>query len=316
MRRLSLSIGKTGSRSGGSGTKKSARMRPGQPRRRAVPLWRSRGLWGGLLAVMLIGASAATWWVWRAGWVYQVTETVRWELIARSADFGFRVNDIQVTGRGRADAEAVLDAVRITKGAPILAFDADAARQRIEGLSWVRSAVVERRLPDTIFLHLVERQPAALWQNEGRFRLIDGDGTVILENGEGKIGSYGRLPIVVGPDAADELAGLFVLLETDPALGGRLASAARVGGRRWNVWLKVEGAEGNGEGKNRLIEVWLPEVGAVEAWQKLGQYQKESGLLDRDLRLIDLRLPDRVTIRPASQPDVQSGAQKKPKREI
>ena len=41
------------------------------------------------------------------------------------------------------------------------------------GFGWVKDARVSRRLPDTLVIDIVERKPAALWQNEGRLALID-----------------------------------------------------------------------------------------------------------------------------------------------
>ena len=188
MRRLSLPAGRKGSppRAGtphvgvGRGQPRMGVGR-GQPRRRAQPIWRAPWLLGGVAMVIFAAALTASWWGWRSGLFHRTIETARWELIARSADFGFRVQDIQVIGRDRTHGSAILDAVRIAEGAPILAFDADGARRRIEALPWVRSAVVERRLPDTIFLNLIERQPVAIWQHEGRFQLVDGEGTIIPE---------------------------------------------------------------------------------------------------------------------------------------
>ena len=51
--------------------------------------------------------------------------------------------------------------------------------QRIETLSWVEQATVERRLPDTIVVNMEERRPFAIWQNDGKFVLIDRDGQVV-----------------------------------------------------------------------------------------------------------------------------------------
>ena len=288
MRRLILPAAKKGS---------PPRGQLGRGRKRAQPIWRAPWLLGGLAASVFVASLGASWWGWRSGVFQQAFETARWEVIAHSSDFGFRVQDIQVTGRTRTDRDAILDAVRIAEGAPILAFDAEAARKRIEALPWVHSAVVERRLPDTIFLHLTERRPAALWQHEGRFRLIDGEGTVILED---EVGAFGELMMVVGAGAPDRLASLLVLLETEPVLKGRVRSATRVGGRRWNVWLDAGTAEA---GKRVMVEVLLPEIGAAEAWQQLARYQEEKNLFARDVRVIDLRLSDRITIRPwATQP--------------
>jgi cell division protein FtsQ len=55
--------------------------------------------------------------------------------------------------------------------------------------------------------------------------------------------------------------------------------------RRWDLFLD------NG------VQVMLPEVEPLKAAQKLQDLDKKSGLLDRDLTVVDLRLPDRVAIR-------------------
>ncbi len=50
------------------------------------------------------------------------------------------------------------------RGDSMLGFSLEAARQRIEALSWVEHAAVERRLPGTLVVNLVERRPFAIWQ--------------------------------------------------------------------------------------------------------------------------------------------------------
>ena len=40
----------------------------------------------------------------------------------------------------------------------------------------MRSAAIERRLPGTLFVRLVERHPLAVWQHDGKQELIDRDG--------------------------------------------------------------------------------------------------------------------------------------------
>jgi cell division protein FtsQ len=58
-----------------------------------------------------------------------------------------------------------------------------------------------------------------------------------------------------------------------------------VGERRWNLRLK------NG------IDVLLPESGAAAALERLVALDREKNLITRDILAIDLRLPDRVTVR-------------------
>jgi len=71
---------------------------------------------------------------------------------------------------------AALDAAR---GTPILAVKPSRAKEQLESLPWVRSATIERRLPGTLFVRLVERRPLAVWQHGGTQELIDREGTVI-----------------------------------------------------------------------------------------------------------------------------------------
>ena len=64
-------------------------------------------------------------------------------------------------------------------GDSLLGIDLQAARQRLEAIDWVASATVERRLPDTIHIAIVERRPFARWQIEGKTVLIDRQGVVL-----------------------------------------------------------------------------------------------------------------------------------------
>jgi cell division protein FtsQ len=45
--------------------------------------------------------------------------------------------------------------------------------------------------------------------------------------------------------------------------------------------------------------VKLPEESPEVAWSRLADLQKQYGLLEKDVRIIDLRLPDQVVVRQA-----------------
>ncbi|MCD8497673.1 MAG: FtsQ-type POTRA domain-containing protein [Alphaproteobacteria bacterium] len=87
-----------------------------------------------------------------------------------SAEAGFSLKTVSVEGRVYADASTILNAIGIEEGQPLLAFDPDAAHKALEKLSWIKSAQVERRWPDTVYVNLVERQPLALWQRIKNYR--------------------------------------------------------------------------------------------------------------------------------------------------
>ena len=137
-------------------------------------------------------------------------------------------------------------ALAAQRGTPILAVDPRRAKQNLESLPWVRSAAIERRLPGTLFVRLVERQPLAVWQHAGKQELIDREGAVIPVK---DLARFARLPTVVGDDAASHAAALIDMLAREPDLAARVTAAVRVDDRRWN--LRIDNA----------IDVLLPEDG-------------------------------------------------------
>lgn len=258
----------------------------GKPRRRAVPLWRRRSFVSMALLLAVAITGAGIWWTWSNGVIGQVAEEAKWRMISLSAKAGFQVNEILVVGRKETTSKILRKSIRLTRGAPILAFDLDAARDRVEALPWVRRATVERMLPDTILLSIEERKPLAVWQHNGSFALIDEQGEVILRDG---LERYGDLLVVVGENAPEQAASLLSTLRTQPELQSLVKAAVWVGDRRWNLRLA-----GN-------IDVRLPEGDPGAAWTRLAEYERVHQVLERDVLVLDLRIPDRLIVRKASQ---------------
>lgn len=233
-----------------------------------------------------VAALAATagglWWLYQDGWFGRQAEALQQAALDSTARLGLRIEEVLVEGRMRTDGEEILARLGLDVGRPILAVSPAAARAELEALPWVRSASVERQLPDTLYIRLTEREPLALWQDQGVIRVIDRDGTVIPGVEPRR---FAHLPLVVGPDAPAHAAELIAVINGAPELRERVTAAVRVGGRRWNI--QIEGR----------IDVRLPEAGAAEAWQQLARIERQQGLLARDVLVIDLRLPDRLVVR-------------------
>ncbi len=261
--------------------------RRGQPRRRVTPMWRSRATLATAAALIVVAGAGGGWWLWQGGWAERAAERLKGALIAASADLNLTVQEVLVIGRRETSKADLLAAVALTRGDPILAFDLRAARRRVEALPWISTASVERILPDTVLLRVVERRPLALWQNRGRFALIDDQGAVILKQG---LERFSDLPLVVGEDAPAHAADILQVLKTQPQLVPRVKAAVRVGNRRWNVRLH------NG------IDVRLPEEDAVSAWARLAEYQRTHRVLAPEVRVLDLRLPGRLILRRSPRP--------------
>jgi cell division protein FtsQ len=262
--------------------RKVTRPRPNRPRRRRMSRNLRRAvLWGAPLALVAgIGAGALL-----SGWSPAGTSSQDLASAALSAtgELGLVVDNIEVEGRTTTDTATILAALGAHAGTPILAVSPTRAKEQLEALPWVRSASIERRLPGTLHVRLVERRPLAVWQHDGKQELIDRDGTVIPVT---DLSRFAKLPTVVGgDDARHGAASLVELLASEADLAARVTAIVLVGDRRWNV--RIDNA----------IDVLLPEDDAAGAWSKLARLERTSQVLQRDVQTVDLRLPDRLVMR-------------------
>ncbi|HVZ08902.1 cell division protein FtsQ/DivIB [Rhodopila sp.] len=200
-----------------------------------------------------------------------------------SAASGMRVQDIRIEGRENTPEPLLRAAIGIAKGDPMLGFSLEQTRARIETLSWVEHATVERRLPDTVVIFLEERRPYAVWQHQGKYVLVDRDGQVVADQ---DVAQFRNLPLIVGAGAPAAAKTLLTALTDRPALQTKVVAAVRVGERRWNLRMT------NG------MDVMLPEGHEAAALDRLTQLQQDMDVLDRPLLAIDMRLPDRLVFRP------------------
>jgi cell division protein FtsQ len=209
--------------------------------------------------------------------------TLRERLGGATAFAGLRVTNVVIEGRANTPEPLLRAALGVSIGDPILGFSVEMARQRLETLSWVEHATVERRLPGTVVLFLQERRPFAIWQNQSKFVLIDRTGQIVANQ---NVAEFHQLPLVVGQGAPAAAATLIDALTDRPDLQKRVIAAVRVGERRWNLRL------------NNGADVMLPEGHEVAALDRLVQLQQQHAVLDRPLAAIDMRLGDRLVLRP------------------
>lgn len=220
--------------------------------------------------------------VWKMNLATAMLAATAARLEQAAVDAGLAVDSVLVTGRRRTSGEDILEALGAPRGTPIFTFDPRAAKARIEALAWVRAATVRRQLPGTIAVNIDEREPFARWQLNGRMRLIDREGVTVADHG---IGAFGKLPLVVGKGAPEKAFELMTVLDHRPGLSRRIVAAIRVGGRRWRLRFA------NG------VTVELPQRDEAAAWTRLAELDRDYRLLDRDVLVVDMRLPDRVVAR-------------------
>jgi cell division protein FtsQ len=269
----------------------------GRVRRRFQGLAYRCLLLGGAVAAFVSGSALAIHLGTPAGLPGQLMGSAIRLVLDATGAFGLTVDEVIVIGRHETEAHTVLAALDIRERDPILAFSPAAARARLEASPWVRQATVERSLPGTVRVHIEEREALALWQENGRFRVIDMDGVVIPV---GDIGPYHHLPQLVGDDAPQHAATLLAMLAGEPDLAKRVTAAIRVSGRRWNIRF------------DDRVELRLPASDPAGAWHRFARLDNVQELLSHPLKAIDFRRPDRLVIEPVLTEVKKPKAERKP----
>jgi cell division protein FtsQ len=170
----------------------------------------------------------------------------------------------------------------VTARASLLFLDADAARARLLADPWIGDAAVLKLYPNRLQITITERKAFALWQKDSRVSLIAADGIVLEQSVAPR---YLTLPLVVGEGAERQAKGFLATLDRYADIRAQVRASVLVARRRWDLWL------------NNGIDVKLPESGVAPALERLAALDRDKKLLTRDITAVDLRLPDRVTVR-------------------
>ncbi len=252
-------------------------------RRITLPLKRLRvprfaGFAGAL--VFLLGAAAYG--TVKGGHLAEIESAINDAADSAANAAGMRIATVSLSGQRQVSREEIFAAAGVTDHSSLLFLDVAAARAKLEAIPWIADATVRKLYPDRLQITITEREAFALWQRDGKVNVIAADGTVLASKVEPRLAS---LPFVVGNGAAEKARDFLAVLDRFPAIRDQVRAAIRVADRRWNLRLK------NG------IDVRLPEAEVERALETLSRLDREKSLLSRDIVAVDLRLPDRLTVR-------------------
>ena len=197
---------------------------------------------------------------------------------------GFRVRSVAVQGTRRMDPKPIYRIALDQRATALPLVDVAAIRERLLDYGWVKDARVSRRYPDTLVVDIVERTPAALWQDGNRLSLIDAEGHVLDKVAVTRMPD---LPLLVGAGANGHARGLDALLGRAPTIKAQLVSASWVGQRRWDLAVQT----------GETIALPEGEAAAATALAKFAEKDKSAGLLGRGIKRFDLRKAGQMTVR-------------------
>ena len=227
-------------------------------------------LTGGLMMLALVAALFA------GGYVHAAISRFDAATAAVSDYAGFTISRLHLAGENRTSPQTILAVLNFKPGQSIFDADLQKAQARLVRLPWVARADVTRRYPDSVSVSIVEKQPFALWQSPTGLVVIERSGAVITGTA---FEAFSKLPLFIGgrPDGADALVEA---IAAHRAVVARVRAMERVSGRRWNLILD-----------DRVV-VKLPETGWRKQLDVLEHLIVDKGVLERDIKEIDLRSRD------------------------
>lgn len=274
-------------------------MWPLRARRSSAPLgyrlkrlWRRRAvrraalLYGPALLTLLAGALLVTDPRVHAGVAQYVADAGA--ALTRRPEFA--ITEIAIRGASPTVEGEIRAALFDVTGASSLALDASALLRRIEQLGWVARAAVTLEAPNLLRVEVTEREAAAVWRVDGELWLIDRHGARITALFTRD--TYPTLPLLAGEGADRAVPEALSLVAAAGPLKPRLRGLVRVGERRWDIVLD----------RDQTIRLPMatpdrPLDGPLPAMRTALALQQQTEVLDRDVTALDLRLPDRPTVR-------------------
>jgi len=252
----------------------------------ALPISQQQ-LQGTFLVLILAGALAAASFVARAAGVPALMEQ---QIAASAGSAGFQMRNIDLTGVERMNRLKVYEEVMEHRGTPMPMLDLAAIRAELKRMPWVAEARVSRQLPDKLVIDIQERTPHAVLVKPDRLVLIDRNGVELDPIAEKD--AEGMLRIS-GAGAAKQIDSLDHILAAAPALQPQIASAHRIGERRWNIVFKT----------GQILALPQGEDEAAEAFIDFAKLDGLYRLLGGKATVIDLRVPDRYVFREPGRAD-------------
>jgi cell division protein FtsQ len=173
-------------------------------------------------------------------------------------------------------------------------------RDQIEDMPAVERASLRVLSNGVLHISVVERDPVLIWQNQNGLYLVDQDGIVLREIP--RQSAYADLPVLAGDGVDHAVPEALELWQALRIMSDHIQGVIRVGERRWDIVLRDQ---------RRIL---LPQTAPVAAFHGLVRQHVQTDILNRDFHHIDLRDPNRVTIRLRPRAMAQYQAQREQAR--
>lgn len=211
-----------------------------------------------------------------------------WAYRQTQSDARFAVRHIEIAGAVHTQRAAIESITRRYLGLNLFKIDIALVQHDLHSLSWIQRIAIEKRVPNTLRINVVERVPVALAMHDGGLQYVDASGAVCGDLSP-SIGDS-DLPIVSNADGEELLRAvqfIDVLRVHDPVVYSRIGEVRPIAPRGFAIFDRDLGAIVYANADD--VSSKFRSLYSIAQAEKLGR---------SDIEYADLRFADRIVVKP------------------
>ena len=152
--------------------------------------------------------------------------------IIKNTESFFAITSIETLGRERSSKSDISKILKQYQKKSLLSLDLNYIQSELEKVTWIKSVIIRRILPNKLSLTIEEFSPQAIWvRGKDRF-VLDKDGNAIERISNDQFQNYFTIK---GTQADLNLMKLLEDLENFPEIYNQIDYANFIGRRRWDL---------------------------------------------------------------------------------
>jgi cell division protein FtsQ len=203
-------------------------------------------------------------------------------------DARFAVKAIEIAGATHTPRAAIDAVTNQYIGANLFRIDIARLQADLRRLGWVRRIEAEKKLPNTLRIRIVEREPVALAGTDDHIAYVDEDGVAFAELSP-SVGDT-DLPLITNASGAELVRCVALVRELrarDPQIYSRISEVRPVAPNGFALFDRELGAF-----------VYADEGNLSAKWRDLYAVARAEHLGAHDIEYADLRFAGRIVVKP------------------
>ena len=195
---------------------------------------------------------------------------------------GFKVEKIYINELSFVKITDVIDNLDFADNSPIIKLDKLANQKKLEQDFWIDKAQINILYPNIVKIHITEKVPEFIWIYQDQYIALDKSGKILKVLSKEELVKFSSFILLVGQNVRSVTDNLLNIIKIDSELYKLIAKAIWVSNRRWNIQF-IDG-----------FTVKLPQKNPIAAWQYFLTLNKQVGLLNKNIKSLDLRVPEKI----------------------